>query len=100
MNDNRCCDKSEERAGKPPWSIDRQVRLVSGTLVLLGLALAYSINPVFILLSLVVALGMIVSACTDSCAMGIVVSYLPWNRGRCQTNESEGKSVIARSSGD
>lgn len=61
-------------------SIERQVRITAGSLVLVGIALAYAIFPPFIWLSIVVSLGMIVSGVTNSCALGSVIAKLPWNQ--------------------
>ncbi|MBX9877500.1 MAG: DUF2892 domain-containing protein [Candidatus Obscuribacterales bacterium] len=62
------------------WSLDRQVRFTSAVLILLGISLAYTISPFWIYLSAFIALGMLLSALTDSCGMGLVLSKLPWNR--------------------
>ncbi len=71
------------------WSIERQVRIVSGLLTLVGIGLAYVVYPPFIWLSVVVALGMIVSGVSDSCALGFFVSQLPWNRGRTSLDRTD-----------
>ena len=67
------------RAAHAPWAIERQVRLVAGLLIVLGLALSY-LWPWAILLSWFVPLGLIFAALTDSCAMGMMIAKLPWNR--------------------
>jgi rhodanese-related sulfurtransferase len=68
-----------EREARAPWALERQVRLVAGLLVLSGLALSL-VWPAAIALSWFVALGLIVAAVTDSCAMGMLLAKLPWNR--------------------
>lgn len=68
-----------EREAHAPWAIERQVRLVAGVLIVLGLALSY-LWPWAILLSWFVPLGLIFAALTDSCAMGMMIAKLPWNR--------------------
>ena len=68
-----------EREAHAPWAIERQVRLVAGLLIVLGLALSY-LWPWAILLSWFVPLGLIFAALTDSCAMGMMIAKLPWNR--------------------
>ena len=74
-----------EQAGLPlekdvhaPWALERQVRLVAGLLVLLGLGLSH-IWSVAIALAWFVPLGLVFSAITDSCAMGMLIAKLPWN---------------------
>lgn len=74
-NKNRC-----ENNVKCTPSIERQVRVATGSLILVGIALAYAIFPPFIWLSIVVSLGMIVSGVTNSCALGSVIAKLPWNQ--------------------
>lgn len=68
------------RRGHQRWSLERQVRGVAGSLVLagvLGSALAWS--PLK-WLSALVGGGLLFSALTDTCAMGNLLSRLPWNR--------------------
>lgn len=62
------------------WSIERQVRFASGLLVLLGITLAYCLAPSFIWFAVMVALGMVLSALTDSCALGLLLMRMPWNK--------------------
>lgn len=72
------CDSGKTNRQK--WSIERQVRIVSGLLILLGVALAYSVSLPFICLSILVALGMVLSGLTNSCALGNLIQHLPWNK--------------------
>lgn len=69
------------------WSIERQVRFTAGVLVLTGIVLACLVNANYILLTAVVALGMIVSAVTNSCTMGVLLGMLPWNQESNPPNE-------------
>ncbi|MFJ3901449.1 rhodanese-like domain-containing protein [Streptomyces sp. NPDC090025] len=64
---------------RPPWAMDRQVRLTAGTLVLVGLA-GGLLHPAALLLSAGVAGGLVLSALSDTCAMGSLLSRLPYNR--------------------
>jgi rhodanese-related sulfurtransferase len=68
-----------ERDSRAPWALERQVRFVAGLLVLSGLALSF-VWPAAIALGWFVALGLIFAAVTDSCAMGMLIAKLPWNR--------------------
>lgn len=58
----------------------RQVLMVAGFLVLLGLLLAYSHSVYFLLLPLLVGCGMVISGMTGICPMAWVLSRMPWNR--------------------
>ena len=68
-----------EREARAPWALERQVRLVAGLLVLLGLGLSH-VWPSAIVLAWLVPLGLVFAAVTDSCAMGMLLAKLPWNR--------------------
>ncbi|MFR9793274.1 rhodanese-like domain-containing protein [Streptomyces sp. MB22_4] len=67
---------------KSAWSMDRQVRLTAGSLVLLGLALGEFVHPAFRLLSAGVAGGLVFSAVTNTCGMAAMLAKLPYNRPR------------------
>jgi rhodanese-related sulfurtransferase len=66
--------------GQARWALERQVRLVAGTLVLTGLAIGLR-NPKVRFLSAGVGAGLTFSALTDTCAMGRALSALPYNKG-------------------
>lgn len=65
--------------GKPAMSLERQVRIAAGFLVLLGAALSL-INVWFALLSGFIGAGLMFSGITDTCGMGMVLARMPWNR--------------------
>jgi len=65
--------------GRARWDLERQVRLVAGTLVLVGV-LASIIWPPARWLSAAVGGGLAFAAVTNSCAMGMLLSRLPYNR--------------------
>ncbi|GAA4903072.1 rhodanese-like domain-containing protein [Streptomonospora salina] len=65
--------------GRGTWSMERQVRLVAGTIVLLAVGASLLAEPVKWLAAAVGA-GLTVAAVTDTCAMARVLSVLPWNR--------------------
>jgi len=49
-------------------------------LVLLGVLLAYFVNPVFIGLSAFVGAGLIFAGITGWCGLGLLLAKFPWNR--------------------
>ena len=63
------------REPRAPWSLERQVRLVAGLLVLIGLFI-----PPWPYLSLFIACGLIFAALTNFCGLGLLLAKLPWNR--------------------
>ena len=64
------------------WSLERQVRLGAGLLVLAGAVLALTANPRWVFLSGFVGLGLTFAGLSDICAMGIILEKMPWNRQR------------------
>lgn len=61
-------------------SLERQVRIAAGALVLIGLALAWAIHPYFLALAAFVGAGQVFAGLTDFCGMAILLSKMPWNR--------------------
>jgi rhodanese-related sulfurtransferase len=68
-------------AARAPWSLERQVRVVAGSLVLLGLLLGVTVHPGFLGLSAFVGAGLVFAGLTDWCGMGLLLAKMPWNRG-------------------
>jgi len=66
--------------GKKAISLERQVRIAAGSLVLLGAMLGWLIHPAFIGLSAFVGAGLIFAGITDTCGMGMLLAWMPWNR--------------------
>ncbi|WEV28715.1 rhodanese-like domain-containing protein [Streptomyces sp. 71268] len=66
---------------RAPWAMDRQVRLVAGSLVLTGLIAGRRWNPAR-WLSAGVAGGLVFSALTNTCGMAKILAKLPHNQPR------------------
>lgn len=66
--------------GKKTISLERQVRITAGSLVLLGAALALFIHPYFIGLSAFVGGGLLFAGITDWCGMAMLLARMPWNQ--------------------
>ncbi len=66
--------------GEPRWSLERQVRLVAGSIVL-GSVLASIAAPPARFVAGAVGGGLTFAALTDTCAMGSLLARLPYNRG-------------------
>ncbi|MBT5106665.1 MAG: rhodanese-like domain-containing protein [Porticoccaceae bacterium] len=60
-------------------SLERQVRIAAGSLVVLGIVLGTAINPGFYGLSAFVGAGLVFAGVTDSCGMGMILARMPWN---------------------
>lgn len=63
-------------------SLERQVRIAAGSLVLLGIILGKFVHPGFIWISAIVGAGLINAGITDCCGMGLLLARLPWNQKR------------------
>ena len=66
--------------GKKAMSLERQVRVAAGSLVLLGVALAALVHPGFVGLAAFVGAGLLFAGLTDTCGMGLLLARMPWNR--------------------
>ncbi len=60
--------------------LDRQMRIVMGTLVLLGVALGFLVHPVGFGLGAFVGCGLIFAGITDICPLSMLVAKMPWNQ--------------------
>ena len=61
-------------------SIERQVRIAAGGLVLGGVILGFAVHSAWFALSGFVGAGLMFSGITDSCAMGLIIAKMPWNK--------------------
>ncbi len=66
--------------GKKAISLERQVRIAAGLLVLLGAVLGFFWNIYFIGLSAFVGAGLVFAGVTDTCGIGMVLAKMPWNQ--------------------
>jgi rhodanese-related sulfurtransferase len=67
-------------SGKKTVSLERQVRIVAGFLVLSGVILGVAANPIFYGLSAFVGAGLIFAGITDTCGMAMILAKMPWNQ--------------------
>ncbi len=66
--------------GKKTISLDRQVRIAAGSMVLLGVVLAALVSPYWIALSAFVGAGLVFAGVTDTCGMAMLLARMPWNQ--------------------
>jgi rhodanese-related sulfurtransferase len=66
--------------GMKTISLERQVRIAAGSLVLLGAILSLVVSPYWIGLSAFIGAGLIFAGVTDTCGMGMMLAKMPWNR--------------------
>ncbi|SCL71118.1 Rhodanese-related sulfurtransferase [Micromonospora citrea] len=66
--------------GRPRWDLERQVRLVAGSIVLVSI-LASVFVPGLKWVAAFIGAGLTFAALTNTCAMGMLLGKLPYNRG-------------------
>jgi rhodanese-related sulfurtransferase len=66
--------------GKKMVSLERQVRIAAGFLVVLGALLGWFVDPAFVFLSAFIGAGLVFAGVTDTCGMGLMLAKMPWNR--------------------
>ena len=66
--------------GKAVMSLERQVRIAAGLIVVTGVALGFTVHPYWFGLSGFIGAGLAFAGITDTCMMGMLIAKLPWNR--------------------
>lgn len=63
-----------------PISLFRQVQIVAGTLVVVGTVVGATVSPWGLLLSGFVGAGLVFAGASNTCALGLLLAKLPYNR--------------------
>jgi len=66
--------------GAERLSLERQVRILAGSLAALGGLLALVINPLFAIVPAFIGSGLVFAGVTNTCGMAMALSHLPYNR--------------------
>lgn len=66
--------------GAQRWDLERQVRMVAGSLVVAGLVAGKLVSPKLRVLAGAIGTGLTFSAATNTCAMGQALAKMPWNK--------------------
>ena len=69
------------RQRTPRMSLERQVRVAAGGLAATGALLALVANPLFAAIPAFIGSGLVFAGITDTCALGMLLAKLPYNRG-------------------
>jgi rhodanese-related sulfurtransferase len=77
--------------GKKTISLERQVRIIAGSLTVLGSLLAWLVHPWFLVVPTVMGAGLAHAGLTDSCLMGQFLARMPWN----QAGDAEPACAVA-----
>jgi len=80
--------------GEGGISLERQVRIIAGSIILFGILLSGFIHPGFIGISVFVCCGLIYAGLTDNCLMGMLLMKLPYNKKLYKTKLGGGTCSI------
>jgi rhodanese-related sulfurtransferase len=61
------------------WTLERQVRLVAGLIVLTATLVAVFLNPKWVYAAMFVGAGLTFAGATNICGMGFLLAKMPWN---------------------
>jgi rhodanese-related sulfurtransferase len=85
------------KRGAQRWDLERQVRLVAGSIVALSI-LASIFVPGFKWVALFIGSGLVFAAVSNTCTMGMMLAKLPYNRGAtCDAQTIVAQLVDSRS---
>jgi rhodanese-related sulfurtransferase len=87
--------------GKQAISLERQVRIAAGSLVLVGSILAFFVSIYWIGLAAFVGAGLVFAGITDTCGMGMLLARMPWNQVSeppPSSNEAEPSACTSKTS--
>ena len=65
---------------KAPIDIMRQVQVIAGSLVLLGVLLGLTVHSGFLFIAAFVGAGLALAGLTGFCGMARILAVMPWNR--------------------
>ncbi len=86
--------------GQKAMSLDRQVRIAIGVLVLTGSALTWFVHPYWIGLPAFMGAGLIFSGLADFCGLALILGRMPWNQVAPQAGEKSASSGTSCSTKD
>jgi rhodanese-related sulfurtransferase len=69
-----------QRAETSVISLERQVRIAAGLLVLCGTVAAAFLHPAFLVIPGFVGAGLMFAGITDKCGMAMLLARMPWNQ--------------------
>jgi rhodanese-related sulfurtransferase len=74
------CGQPTETHTNAPLELMRQVQIIAGSLIILGVILGFIFSSYFILLSLFVGIGLLFAGATGFCGMANLLMLLPYNK--------------------
>lgn len=68
--------------GRPTISLERQVRIVAGSVLLLGTILGVLLHWSFLAIPAIVGTGLLLVGLTDTCGLALLLAKMPWNQAK------------------
>ncbi len=68
------------KRGQKAISLERQVRILAGFIVLVGALLAIFVHQYYAGISAFIGAGLMFAGITDTCGMGMMLSKMPWKQ--------------------
>jgi rhodanese-related sulfurtransferase len=81
--------------GKKTISLERQVRIAIGVIVLTSAVLATLVHPYWIGLAAFMGAGLIFSGITDFCGLALILGRMPWNQAVAVSCDATGDRAAA-----
>ena len=66
--------------GRKKMSLERQVRIAAGAIILLSFLLAIVVHPGLLGIAALIGAGLVFAGMTDWCGMGMLLGRMPWNQ--------------------
>ena len=63
-------------------SLERQVQITIGTLLILKIVFGFTVHDLFFVLAALIGAGLVTAGITRWCGMARLLARMPWNRGR------------------
>ncbi|HUP38263.1 MAG TPA: rhodanese-like domain-containing protein [Candidatus Limnocylindria bacterium] len=83
------------REGRKRLPVDRQVQLIAGAMVLIGVGLGLAVSPWFLALAAFFGAGLTFAGATGTCGLALLLMRLPWNAPRVLPGETGGAVCAA-----
>jgi len=81
--------------GEDGMPLERQVRVIAGSLVLFGIIMSWLVYWAFIFISVFISCGLIYAGLSDNCLMGMLLMKLPYNKKLYKTRLGGGTCSVS-----
>lgn len=86
--------------GRKRLSLERQVRILAGSIVALGSLAALIVSPAWAAIPALIGSGLVFAGLTDRCGMALLLARLPYNRARTCDAEAIVRQFLGTAAGD